>query len=92
MEKSKLRKEIEKSPLLFGMGRLKFLNRLMSLQLEIDEKDLTKDDKEYREWTKYKSMDTRYMIESGLIGYEVKQRVDKIIDKCITDLLEGNNE
>jgi len=92
MVKSKLGKEIEKSPLLFDLDRLKFLNRLMSLQLEIDEKDLTKEDKEYREWTKYKLMDRRYMIESGLIDYKVKQHVDKFIDKCITALLEENNE
>jgi len=37
-------------------------------------------------------MDRRYMIESGLIDYKVKQHVDKFIDKCITALLEENNE
>ena len=88
MVKSKLRKEIEKSPLLFDMDRLEFIRHLMILEVEVDKKDLTKESKEYKELIKYRLMDTRYMIESGLIEREVKKHVDKFIDKCITEAFE----
>ena len=73
MEKSKLRKEIEKSPLLFDMDRLEFLRQLMILEVEIDKKDLTEESKEYRELRKYKLMDIRYMIESGLFEERIPE-------------------
>ena len=82
MEKSKLRKEIEKSPLLFDMDRLEFLRQLMILEVEIDKKDLTEESKEYRELRKYKLMDIRYMIESGLF----EERISEI------DLKETNEK
>jgi len=82
MKKSKLRKEIEKSPLLFDMDRLEFLRQLMSLEVEIDKKDLTEESKEYRELRKYKLMDIRYMIESGLF----EERIPEI------DLKETNEK
>ncbi|MBT4208076.1 hypothetical protein HOE22_07015 [Candidatus Woesearchaeota archaeon] len=88
MVKSKLRKEIEKSPLLFDMDRLEFIRQLMILEVEVDKKDLTKESKEYKELIKYRLMDTRYMIESGLIEREVKKHVDKLTDKCITEAFE----
>ena len=95
MEKSKLNKiikEVKTYPLLFDMDRLEFIRQLMSLHIKVEKDGWIEESKEYRELMKYRAMDNRFMIESGLIDYEVKQRVDKFIDKCITDLLEGNNE
>ena len=70
MEKSKLRKEIEKSPLLFDMDRLEFLKKLMCLEMEVDKKGWIKKSKEARELIKYRLMDTRYIIrELGFDDY-----------------------
>ena len=76
MEKSKLRKEVKeiyKYSLLFDMDRLKFLKNLVRLDIEVDKKGWIKESKEYRELRKYKLMDIRYMIESGLFEERIPE-------------------
>ena len=84
-ELNKIIKEVKTYPLLFDMDRPEFLKQLMRLEMKVEKDGWIEESKEYRELMKYRAMDNRYMIESGLIEYEVKRRVKNSIEKLVTE-------
>ena len=91
-EKSKLTEEIKKEvktyPLLFDMDRPEFLKQLMRLEMKVEKDGWIEESKEYRELMKYRAMDNRYMIESGLIEYEVKRRIEKLVTETFNEIIK----
>ena len=89
MEKSELNKiikEVKTYPLLFDMDRPEFLKQLMWLEIKAEKDGWIEESKEYRELMKYRAMDNRYMIESGLIEYEVKRRIEKLVTEAFNEI------
>ena len=90
MEKSELNKiikEVKTYPLLFDMDRPEFLKQLMRLEMKVEKDGWIEESKEYRELMKYRAMDNRYMIESGLIEYEVKRRIEKLVTETFNEII-----
>ncbi len=91
MEKSELNKiikEVKTYPLLFDMDRPEFLKQLMRLEMKVEKDGWIEESKEYRELMKYRAMDNRYMIESGLIEYEVKRRIEKLVTETFNEIIK----
>ncbi len=87
-ELNKIIKEVKTYPLLFDMDRPEFLKQLMRLEMKVEKDGWIEESKEYRELMKYRAMDNRYMIESGLIEYEVKRRIEKLVTETFNEIIK----